>query len=643
MYVDDVRTPNAKKTYTVSIYKSSNNTDIGEVIVNGIAAITRKNNPTIYEIAIPSELNGGDSRAENPATITIHTSSGIAEISMKNSETGGYDVAHGELIAKRMLDEPDVSKVNKFEFTIRSSSGSVKQTYTLYVYTDYEDTDVKSVSLNKTELTAGASTDVDISLFSVPDDRIYTAVVNRRNPVDLSIVPTGNMAKVELTGFGIDGILVSDNSHGYVFENLALNSENDTVFNFRIMSYDGKVVSDPYQVIIKYVEDSDVALKSVVFDGVTAEKADFKSNTYLVRADSTVTNGILTITAANEDAVVKLGSDKSTNGVLNVSYNVTKNVSKVDFTVTSKDGKAEQTYTLYIIRSNTGEKEVYVNGTKLTKTSGGYTYEVPYGATAADIKVVADSEVSKVQIGDSEFKVSENTETVTLDSGKTTTVKFKIYSYPYDDNSFIAETITLVRQDQSLALSNVMVQSKSERDYTKLTPDKYGNYKTAIPSTDDSASIVIATRRSDSKLGLIRVTDTGDVVLGEDQGQLSVPDIANLGTVNKFYIVVSDGTKTSRYELVIVKYSNNTSVEKVIAERGTEDEYVAKDASCGGGSTILPEDPDGSKASPYQITTAEELQAMSDHLDAYYVLMNDIDLSGTAWTPDWYNFQTVYR
>ena len=320
-----------------------------------------------------------------------------------------------------------------------------------------------------TELTAGASTDVDISLFSVPDDRIYTAVVNRRNPVDLSIVPTGNMAKVELTGFGIDGILVSDNSHGYVFENLALNSENDTVFNFRIMSYDGKVVSDPYQVIIKYVEDSDVALKSVVFDGVTAEKADFKSNTYLVRADSTVTNGILTITAANEDAVVKLGSDKSTNGVLNVSYNVTKNVSKVDFTVTSKDGKAEQAYTLYIIRSNTGEKEVYVNGTKLTKTSGGYTYEVPYGATAADIKVVADSEVSKVQIGDSEFKVSENTETVTLDSGKTTTVKFKIYSYPYDDNSFIAETITLVRQDQSLALSNVMVQSKSERDYTKLT------------------------------------------------------------------------------------------------------------------------------------------------------------------------------
>ena len=90
---------------------------------------------------------------------------------------------------------------------------------------------------------------------------------------------------------------------------------------------------------------------------------------------------------------------------------------------------------MYIIRSNTGEKEVYVNGTKLTKTSGGYTYEVPYGATAADIKVVADSEVSKVQIGDSEFKVSENTETVTLDSGKTTTVKFKIYSYPYDDNS----------------------------------------------------------------------------------------------------------------------------------------------------------------------------------------------------------------
>ena len=52
LYVDDVRTPNAKKTYTVSIYKSSNNTEIGEVIVNGIAAITRKNNPTIYELSL---------------------------------------------------------------------------------------------------------------------------------------------------------------------------------------------------------------------------------------------------------------------------------------------------------------------------------------------------------------------------------------------------------------------------------------------------------------------------------------------------------------------------------------------------------------------------------------------------------------
>ena len=167
LYVDDVRTPNAKKTYTVSIYKSSNNTEIGEVIVNGIAAITRKNNPTIYEIAIPSDLNGGDSMAENPATITIHTSSGIAEISMKNDAAGVDDVGYGELITKRTLDAPSVSKVNKFEFTIRSSSGSVKQTYTLYVYTDYEDTDVKSVSLNKTELTAGAATDVDLSLIHI--------------------------------------------------------------------------------------------------------------------------------------------------------------------------------------------------------------------------------------------------------------------------------------------------------------------------------------------------------------------------------------------------------------------------------------------------------------------------------------------
>ena len=41
----------------------------------------------------------------------------------------------------------------------------------------------------------------------------------------------------------------------------------------------------------------------------------------------------------------------------------------------------------------------------------------------------------------------------------------------------------------------------------------------------------------------------------------------------------------------------------------------------------------GTSADPYIITTADELQSMSNDLAAYYVLGNNIDLTGYAWTP----------
>ncbi len=42
---------------------------------------------------------------------------------------------------------------------------------------------------------------------------------------------------------------------------------------------------------------------------------------------------------------------------------------------------------------------------------------------------------------------------------------------------------------------------------------------------------------------------------------------------------------------------------------------------------------DGTEENPWQITSAEELALMKEHLDGHYILMNDIDLSGKLWQP----------
>ena len=183
-----------------------------------------------------------------------------------------------------------------------------------------------------------------------------------------------------------------------------------------------------------------------------------------------------------------------------------------------------------------------------------------------------------------------------------------------------------------MSLSSVQIKSESSTSYTRVIADKYGNYLATIPSYDNSASVVIASRDT-ANVGLIRVGKNGNEILAEGANQIFIENIPDLETENLFYIVISSGKKTSQYEFKIVKHSNNTSVETVIAERGTEDEYIAKDASCGGGSTVVPEEPDGSKEYPFEISTPAELQNMSKHPDKHYILMNDIDMSGSVWTP----------
>ena len=52
---------------------------------------------------------------------------------------------------------------------------------------------------------------------------------------------------------------------------------------------------------------------------------------------------------------------------------------------------------------------------------------------------------------------------------------------------------------------------------------------------------------------------------------------------------------------------------------------IVAPASAAGGS--------GTASDPYRIQTAAELQSINNNLGAYYILMNDIDLSGRTWTP----------
>ena len=229
-------------------------------------------------------------------------------------------------------------------------------------------------------------------------------------------------------------------------------------------------------------------------------------------------------------------------------------------------------------------------------------------------------------------------------TGTTTEVPVRIYIYPYGMNEkgefvntpddYIEETVKIVKKSRTLSLSEVKVKAYSEDDFKSATQDTYGDYRATIPYPDNEADVIITSYLETSKIGLIRINDDNTTtVLKEGKGQISVEGIDELTDQNDFYIVLTDGQATTKYNLTIVKYSSNTKVAMVIAERGTEDEYIAADASCGGGSDITPEGPNGTEEYPFEIKSAEELKNLAIYPNSHFVLKKDIDLTGIDWIP----------
>lgn len=208
-----------------------------------------------------------------------------------NDDAGTEQKQSGELTLTRTLGSVAGGVVNEYKFRITSSSGIAYQEYTLYVYRDLENVDVRNVYVNGTQAVAGATTNVNVSLFALtPAQTNYNIIVNKFSPVNLTVTADGNMSVIELSGYGIDGSMRKRS--GDTFENLALKADGETVFTFNVYSADVAYAnvntptakSGPYTVTIRYESDSDLSVKNVSFGQTETNKAvDFDSKAYILR------------------------------------------------------------------------------------------------------------------------------------------------------------------------------------------------------------------------------------------------------------------------------------------------------------------------------------------------------------------------
>ncbi len=630
-YESSIRTPNAKKDYTVEIYKTSNNVAVSTVKVNGVNAIASNDNPTVYEVAIPSTADYDSITGAEPIGIQIDAINPLSSIKMTDSAATPAETAKGQLSVNRETKDPIASVDNSYTFDVESSSGGALQHYTLYVYRDYEDLTVGSATMNGQTLTMGGNTEIDLLSNTTVAANEYLVTVDNLNPITLSIVPNGRMAQVRLTGYGISSPLVKRG--GLPFENLALNTAGDTVFEYQILSSDGKLASDTYKITVRYANKETTGLKSVVFAGKEAAVADWDAHIYLVNIGTTVTNGRLVITGTNTYQAIEYNGNRSVDGVLNVEAAANDNPTKFEFTVSSRDGGSAEHYTLYVMKTPTTLGDITVNNTAPTKESGMvYSYLALPGATQANVKVTTDNPIAKVSIGNNQAGLGSSETLVNLSSTGKTVVPVTISVYPYDSVNTLHYTLNIDKPDASVSLTSVLL--RTDGAYTPLTTNYLGEYNGFIKWVDNGADLTVQANSSSASLALYAAGSTTPLVTS-DNGLIQDYRLSGLYDATTSYsLVVNNNIDTVvTYIINVIKQNSNTNVKAVIAERGTTEEYVAEPGDC---YVDTPDAEEGSAERPFVIRTATELVTLlhqPENLNKYFRLGADIDLSGTSWTP----------
>ncbi|MGN0108351.1 MAG: cadherin-like beta sandwich domain-containing protein, partial [Hominilimicola sp.] len=598
-YVSDTATPNSKKTYTIALYTTSDECEIKSITVGGKEAVRRSDNPTVFDIAVGENETYKDTTNNLVSDVVVTAMNAYTEITKYGTSV---PTANGELKFTQILSTGSAS----IRIDAKSSSGNRWQTYTLNISLDDSNADVKSVFVNETELEPNDEVYVDLQLFALErtNEAVYTANVNRRDNVNITILPKAALATVTLSGDNIDTPV--SKLKGGVFENIVMNETTDTNLFFTITAADGITTKD-YKIVLHYMGDTDTGIQGAEYAGIEAGKAINDENVRIVNmVGSKLTSGLINIYGNNKNQLITITIDgkeyTSENGVLSQPYSMINDMVELPFTVTSQGsfnngtftGKVTEDYTLVIRRKTAGFEEVAADSNVLEFNTVQYSYTALPTAKKVAVYVKADDEYAKVKIGGNNEMVYEalaDIDISTLTSVDELVIPIQISTYPYLGTDTDTVVRNLVIKKGSSTLKNLSVMTKPEIDGVDeiIQPNEYGEYIRAIDADNNNTYLTVRLQASSDKYKLVLYDNSGTAIEsgtynqseGEDiktysytidSKELSAPD-----SENKFSIYVSDGIGNEAvYPLIILKASTDTSVKEVIAQRHQLNESIAE-------------------------------------------------------------------
>ena len=512
----------------------------------------------ILKIRKPSADNSllsitvGNEEFSKVATRETGTNNFKVSISDKYSEvdvigTASYDQAkvsvNGEKYETKIstrLVEIGENEPTKVEILVKALNGEVA-TYTLEIYTENSNTNLKKVTVDGKEAT----------ISSVSEDTYEYTLDKKADKITIGAIAEELTTKV--------GINTNEQELGATYREIKMEGRTLTV-NIPVTAEDG--TTRVYKLIIHALPDN-VNLLSVKVNGKAANAVPV--NKYETRVNKNDTLFELYVIPEDEKAKVQIENNIEVTGTASATIAKDTEEVQVKIKVTAQDGTTQE-YTLIVTNQSDDCKLAIlkVDGETLeTDADGKYHITKKYLTSSVNIDAIANNSYATVSInGTTPTQEEQKASVTTSDLENTITITIKAEDGTSKDYTLIVDklpnetgaTITINYEENGETKEKVIELDRNNKGTIRIGNQESVNLK--VVAKDELAQISIDGSIAEPK------ESTKEIITTEETTSVPVQVTGQDGTIGN-------------YEITIIRASNNAEL-KSIDVKGIENGDILK-------------------------------------------------------------------
>ena len=512
----------------------------------------------ILKIRKPSADNSllsvtvGNEEFSKVATREAGTNNFKVNISDKYSEvdvigTVGYDQAkvsvNGEKYETKIstrLVEIGKNEPTKVEILVKALNGEVA-TYTLEIYTENSNTNLKKVTVDGKEAT----------ISSVSEDTYEYTLDKKAGKITIGAIAEELTTKV--------GINTNEQEEGATYREIKMEGRTLTV-NIPVTAEDG--TTKVYKLIINALPDN-VNLLNVKVNGKAANAVPV--NKYETRVNKNDTLFELYVIPEDEKAKVQIENNIEVTGTASATIAKDTEEVQVKIKVTAQDGTTQE-YTLIVTNQSDDCKLAIlkVDGETLeTDADGKYHITKKYLTSSVNIDAIANNSYATVSInGTTPTQEEQKASVTTSDLENTITITIKAEDGTSKDYTLIVDklpnetgaTITINYEENGETKEKVIELDRNNKGTIRIGNQESVNLK--VVAKDELAQISIDGSIAEPK------ESTKEIITTEETTSVPVQVTGQDGTIGN-------------YEITIIRASNNAEL-KSIDVKGIENGDILK-------------------------------------------------------------------